>query len=79
MVKSLKYKDFTAVQRTVNAVHDDVRDQEGAATVLVAKVRKPPDVPQPHSIAKTRQNKITMCVPLVSFWFIFSLKLKLFR
>lgn len=43
--------------------HDGIREEEGPSAILVAYVRKPPDVAQVHGIANDGQEEIHLLAP----------------
>ena len=47
--------------------HEDVRDEEGSASILVAEVRKPPDVGQVHGEPNDAEEKVQIAAPCLSF------------
>ena len=47
--------------------HEDVRDEEGSAAILVTQVGKPPDVGEVHSEPDDAQEKVKIAAPGLSF------------
>ena len=46
--------------------HDEVGDEEGPASALVAKVREPPDVAESHRRADAGQQELDPTVPALA-------------
>ena len=47
--------------------HENVRDEEGPASILVTQVREPPDVGEVHSEPDDAQEKVKIAAPGLSF------------
>ena len=54
--------------------HDDVRDEERAATVLVGAVREAPHVAEADGVANGRQQEVEFAAPVASLFVLVAVR-----